>query len=594
MSIQSHIESKLKLLPELPGCYLMKDSLNNIIYVGKAKNLKNRVRSYFKQAHDGKTQLLVNEIVNFETIVTNTNKEALLLEISLIQKYQPKYNIKLKSGSMYPYLKITNEENPRLMITNQLLKDGGHYFGPYPDVGAANETLQLLQKSFPLRRCSKNEKRACFYYHIGQCIGCCDHPITKAEYQNTINHITAFLNGDVSTIKKTLHEKMMVASENLDFEKAIDYREQIKYVEMTVEKQNILSQEFTHHDVFGYFEKNGIVSIQVFFLRQSSLIKREAMIFPIFNSVEDEVLSFIAQFYSDNQHLLPSEILIPETLDKLLLDSTLNTKITVPTRGKKKSILELAIKNSEIALNEYNRLETPNDKLQFLPHQELANLLNIPSANYIEAIDHSNTQGTNPVSALVVYENGKPNRQLYRKYKIKTVIGANEFQTTQEIIRRRYSRLLREGKPLPDLILMDGGPIQVQAATDILQDEFGLNIPVAGMVKNEKHQTSHLVFGNPLNDITIEKNSPVFRFITRIQDEVHRFAITFHRQLRSKQSLSSQLDNIQGVGEKTRKKILINFQNVSELATTDIKALKQIGISSAIAQKIIDHFNTRH
>lgn len=586
---KEHIQQKLLLLPDLPGCYLMKNENNEIIYVGKAKNLKNRVRSYFKQAHDGKTQLLVQDIRDFETIITNTNKESLLLEITLIKKYQPKYNIKLKDSKAYPYLKITNEKDPQLIITQDVVHDGGYYFGPYTDITAATQTQQLLYKSFPLRRCSKNEKRACFYYHLDQCIGCCDHEIPKEVYNEQIKNIKNFLNGNVSHIKKQLVSKMNSASENLEFEKAIDYRNQIHYIETTVEKQNILSKEFNNSDLFGFYIEDNLLSIQVFLLRQSSIIKREATIFNFYSNPYDEVVSFILQFYAQNNHIPPKEIIVPNILDTQLLEETLGITITSPQKGKKKSMLDLAIKNSQIALHEKIRLEKLKQEKRIDVCHELAQQLNITSANTIEIFDHSNTQGTNPVSAMVVFQNGKANKKLYRKFKIKTVTGSNEFATTQEVIRRRYTRLLKENKPLPDLILMDGGVIQIRAAKEVIEDELGLSIPVAGLQKNDKHNTDVLLFGNPLTEIKIEKTSELFKFLNRMQDEVHRFAITFHRQVRNKETLSSKLDNIYGVGEKTKQKLLLHFRSIEEMKKYDSIELRREFKKLNISNKTIDN-----
>lgn len=585
---RENIEQKLTLLPDLPGCYLMKDEHGEIIYVGKAKNLKNRVRSYFKQAHNGKTQKLVSQIADFETIITHTNKESLLLEVNLIKQYMPKYNIKLKDGRNYPYLKITNERHPQLIIAYQIFNDGASYFGPYPDITAATQTQQLLQKNYPLRRCSKNEKRACFYYHLGQCIGCCNHDVSTEEYNLQIKKIKQFLNGDTSQIKQSIKQKMLLASNQLEFEKASDYRNQIQYIESTVEKQNILSHEYTNHDLFGFYEDNGTLSIQVFFLRQSTIIKREATIFDYFEDADEAVISFIYQFYKDNTHLLPDEIVVPPQLDITLLNDLIGTTVKTATRGKKKSLLELASKNAKIALDQQRQLDDMNVN-QFLKATEnLANILNISSARHIEAFDHSHIQGTNPISAMVVYIDGKPDKKRYRKYKIKTVIGANEFATTQEVIRRRYLRALKENQPLPDLILMDGGDIQVNAAKDVLKNELGLNICVAGMVKDNKHNTHHLIVGEPLSVVSLENTA--FRLIQRIQEEVHRFAITFHRHLRSKQTLSSQLDMIVGVGMQTRKKMLMHFKTITDIKNATADDFIAIGINKRIAQTIVTHF----
>lgn len=588
MSYKALIEQKLTLLPDLPGCYLMKNASDEIIYVGKAKSLKSRVRSYFKQAHNGKTQLLVNDIRDFEYIVTNTNKESLLLEINLIKKYQPKYNIKLKDGTMYPYLKITNETDPQLVIVNQIEQDGGLYFGPYPDITGATTTQQLLHKTYPLRRCSKQEKRGCFYYHLDQCIGCCDHPISKETYAKTIQKIQRFLQGDVKDIKSDLKQKMLQASEALEFEKAADYRNQIHYIETTVEKQYILSKDYTNTDVFGFYEKDGLLSIQVFLLRQSSIIKREATIFDTFGHIDDEVVSYILQFYSDNTHLLPKEIVVPSSIDTTLLSETLGCTVTVPQKSKKKHVLDLTIKNSEIALNEHLRLLQLKDTKTTQACDELAQYLGILSAKRIESFDHSNTQGTNPVSTMVVYDNGIKQPKLYRKYKVKTVVGSHEYNTTQEIIRRRYSRLLKENGELPDLILMDGGLIQVSAAKEVLEHELGLTIPIAGMVKDDRHKTAQLLFGEPLSPIDLPRNSQAFRLVQRIQEEVHRFSVTFHRQVRSKNALSSQLDTISGVGPKTKQILLKHFKTLSAIRRVSRDELQALGITKTTAQNILD------
>lgn len=585
------IKNKLALLPDLPGCYIMRNIDNEIIYIGKAKNLRNRVKSYFQQKHEGKTALLVADIDHFEFIVTKTDKEALILEISLIKQYQPKYNIKLKQGTMYPYLKITNEKDPQLVITSTVEKDGGIYFGPYPHVYAATETQQFIQKVYPLRKCAKNAKRACLYYSMGQCIGCCDHDISKEEYAAQINKISRFLNGEVKEIKQNLVEKMHSAAEKMDFELAAEYRDQIRYIEETVEKQTIMSRDFTNRDVFAYHLDKGWLSIQVFLLRQSTVIKREAALFPCYGTAEDELLSFIVQFYEQQNHILPKEILVPEGIDTALLAETLNTAVRVPKRGNKKSILDLATTNSELALTEKFMMIERSKHKTVGAIGELSEALGIDYIEMIEAFDHSNIQGTNPVSAMVVYRDGKPDRKLYRKFKIKTVEGSHEFATTQEVIRRRYTRLLREGARLPDLILMDGGKIQVRAAKEVLEDELGLDIPVAGMVKDNKHRTSSLLFNNEL--VELDPRSQAFHLVQRIQDEVHRFAITFHRQVRGKNSFSSQLDQIEGVGPKTRNKVLKQFKTLKKIRDADLEEFKKIGVPVKVAERIKKNFTDK-
>lgn len=581
-----HINNKLHLLPDLPGCYIMKNSENDIIYIGKAKNLRNRVRSYFKGTHEGKTELLVKEIVDFETIITGTDKESLLLEITLIKKHQPKYNIKLKQGTNYPYLNITNERNPQLIITSEVKKDGGIYFGPYPNVYAASETQHFIQKIYPLRRCNGSQKRACLYYHMGQCMGPCDHEVPIEEYKEQIEKIKRFLNGEVKVVKKELRAKMIEAASDQQYERAAEYRDQIHYIETTVERQNIITNDYTNRDVFSFYMNKGWISIQVFFIRQATLIKREATIFPCYDTPQEELSSYIVQFYQEENHILPKEILVPTEMDTAVLEDVLGVSVRIPVKGRKKDMLDLATKNSEITLNEKFKLIEMDDRKTIGAIKELSAAMNLPYITRIEAFDHSNIQGTNPVSAMVSFEDGQPNRSNYRKYKIKTVHGSNELATTEEVIRRRYERLLKEGKPLPDLIMMDGGKIQVNAAINILENELGLTIPVAGMVKDNKHRTSSLIYGEDHEEIILKPTSQAFYLVQRIQDEVHRFAITFHRKLRNKNSLSSRLDQIEGVGPKTRTKILKQFKSLKKAKEADIEEIRGLGIPAKVAERI--------
>lgn len=587
---REEINQKLAILPELPGCYIMRNKDNDIIYIGKAKNLRSRVKSYFHSKHEGKTALLVADIDHFEIIVTKTDKESLLLEINLIKQYQPKYNIKLKQGTMYPYLKITNEKDPQLIITSIVEDDGGVYFGPYPNVYAASETQQFIQKVYPLRKCNKGQKRACLYYHMGQCIGCCDHEVPREAYDEQIKRISHFLNGDVKEIKQNLVTKMQAAANDMNFEQAAEYRDQIRYIEATVEKQTIMSRDYTNRDVFAFHMDKGWISIQVFLLRQSTVIKREAALFPSYGNPEEELLSFIMQFYQEQNHILPKEILVPEGVDVDLLAEALDIKVHVPKRGSKKSILDLAITNSELALTEKFMLIERSKNKTVGAIQELSEALGLNYLETIESFDHSNIQGTNPVSAMVVYKDGQPDRKSYRKYKVKTVEGANEFATTQEVIRRRYSRLLRERKPLPDLILMDGGKVQIRAAKEVLEDELGIHIPIAGMVKNKKHKTASLMYGDDNEVIDLDPRSQAFHLVQRIQDEVHRFAITFHRQVRGKNSFSSLLDDIDGVGPKTRTKVLRHFKTMTNIRQASLDDIKKLGISEKVATSIKEVF----
>ena len=589
--VQERIEAKLKLLPDLPGCYLMKDAADQILYVGKAKNLKNRVRSYFRGAHATKTTKLVSEIDHFETIITNSNKEALLLEINLIQQYKPPFNIRLKEGTMYPYLKITKERHPQLIITSNVTKDGGLYFGPFPNVGAATQTQQLLHRVYPLRRCGKNEKRACFYYHLGQCIGPCDHEVTKDMYQQQIQKIKQFFNGDIQPIMTQLKDKMQAAAERLDFEQAADYRDQLQYIETTIERQIIMSQDYDNTDVFAYDFQRGWISIQVFMLRQGSILKREAAIYPAYTDPDEELTTFIARFYQEENHLLPKAILVPEDVDKDLLSQVISIPISTPQRGKKKSMLDLCAKNSQLALNErLNLLDIQAQQTRGVS-EDLAAALGIPLAYHIEAFDHSNISGTGLVSGMVVYKEGKPDRKSYRKFKIKESNQTNEFAHTQEVIRRRYSRLLREEQPLPNLILMDGGKVQVRAARQVIEEELGLSIPVAGMVKDDKHRTASLMNGYSEELVELDRQSPVFHYIQRIQEEVHRYAISYHRQVRSKQQFASKLDAIPGVGKVTRTKLLKHFKSLKAMKEASIEDYAKLGVRAELAERIIAYLS---
>ncbi|KRL77190.1 excinuclease ABC subunit UvrC [Ligilactobacillus equi] len=580
-----HIENKLKLLPDLPGCYLMKDINSRIIYVGKAKNLKNRVRSYFKSAHEGKTAKLVSEIRDFETIITSTDKEAFLLEITLIQKHKPYYNIKLKQGTGYPYIKITKEKDPQIKIVSQVKKDGGSYFGPYPNVYAATETMQLLQKIYPLRRCSGYQKRPCLYYHMGQCLGACFQEVPAEIYAKQVKKIKSFLNGNVGQIKKDLTTKMEVAATNLEFERAGELRDQIRYVEMTVEKQKIISNDNTPRDIFAYYMDKGWLSIQIFSIRQARLMKREKRLFPCIDTPQAEMASFILQFYNQKNRILPKEVLVPKDLDQDVLEEILQVPIRTPQRGSKKSLLELAQKNARLVLEEKFRLLELDERKTSGAMDEIMTALNLPSGHRIEAFDHSHLQGTDVVSAMVCFIDGRPEKSEYRKYKLTTVEHADEAQSTREVIYRRYRRLLNENASLPDLILMDGAQIQIEAAKDVLENQLGIDIPVAGMVKNDRHKTADLMTGDD-QKVNLDPKSEGFYLLQRIQDEVHRFAISFHRQVRSKNSLASRLDKITGVGPKTRNKLLRNFSSLNKISQASVADLQKIGINGKLAQTI--------
>ncbi|WP_270322125.1 excinuclease ABC subunit UvrC [Weissella confusa] len=581
-----HIEQKLALLPDLPGSYQMKDVNGKIIYVGKAKNLKNRVRSYFKSEHTGKTAQLVENIADFDFIVTSSEKESLLLEITLIQKYQPYYNIRLKRGTGYPYIKITHESDPKLELANDVKEDGAQYFGPYPNVYAAQETLHFLQKVYPLRRCNGYQGRPCLYANMGQCLGPCYRKVPFTEYLDQIKKIQRFLDGDTKEVTKVLQGKMADAAEKLEFERAADLRDQLKFIETTVEKQKIISKDGTPRDLFNFYMDKGWLSVQVFFIRQARLMKREKRTFAIVDSAEEELTSFILQFYNRKNAVLPKEILVPAGVDKQIISEVLNVPVRTPQRGEKRDLLDLAEKNAKIVLDEKFRLMEMNESKTNGAMQEIADALGLDHVHRIEAFDHSHTQGEEMVSAMVVFEDGVPNKNKYRKYKTKTVDHADERAETMEVIRRRYTRLLKEHAEMPDLILMDGGVIQLNAAREVIEDELGLAIPVAAMVKNDQHKTADLLREEGEPHVNLNPKSQGFFLLQRIQDEVHRFAITFHRQLRSKSSLGSKLDEIAGVGPKTRQKLLTKFGSLKKIANASIEELREVGVSEKVANAI--------
>ena len=580
------IKSKLELLPTSPGCYIHKDKNGTIIYVGKAKNLRNRVRSYFRGSHDTKTEALVSEIVDFEFIVTESNIEALLLEINLIKENKPKYNIMLKDDKSYPFIKITNERYPRLIITRQVKKDGGLYFGPYPDVGAANEIKRLLDRIFPFRKCTNPPSKVCFYYHLGQCMAHTVCHKDEAYFKGMAQEVSDFLKGQDDKIIDELKLKMNTAAQNMEFERAAEYRDLIQAIGTLRTKQRVMAKDLQNRDVFGYYVDKGWMCVQVFFVRQGKLIERDVNLFPYYNDPDEDFLTYVGQFYQEKSHLIPNEIMIPQDIDEEAVKALVDTKVLKPQRGEKKQLVNLAIKNARVSLEQkFNLLEKSMEKTQGAI-ENLGKLLQIPTPVRIESFDNSNIMGTSPVSAMVVFVNGKPSKKDYRKYKIKTVVGPDDYASMREVIRRRYSRVMRDGLTPPDLIVIDGGQGQVNIAKQVIQDELGLDIPIAGLQKNDKHQTHELLFGDPLQVIELSRTSQEFFLLQRIQDEVHRFAITFHRQLRSKNSFSSQLDGIEGLGPKRKQLLMKHFKSLTKIKEATVDEIITVGIPRAVAEAV--------
>ncbi|MCA1021837.1 excinuclease ABC subunit UvrC [Halobacillus litoralis] len=589
--MNSTIKEKLAVLPDQPGCYLMKDKHGTIIYVGKSKVLKNRVRSYFTGAHDGKTQRLVREIVNFEYIVTTSEIEALILEMNLIKKYDPKYNVLLKDDKTYPYLKVTGERHPRLIVTRNVKKDKGKYFGPYPNVIAARETKKLLDRLYPLRKCNTMPDRVCLYYHMHQCLGPCEYKVTKQTNDEIVQQITSFLNGGHKEIKKDLKQKMLDASEELDFERAKELRDQIEHIESVMEQQKMTMNDQVDRDIFGYSYDKGWMCVQVFFIRQGKLIERDVSLFPFFDDPEETFLSYIARFYLHQNHPYPKQVLVPVATNVDVLEGAIDTKVMIPMRGRKKELVELAMKNAKISLEEKFALIERDEERTIKAVESLGEKLHIETPHRIEAFDNSNIQGADPVSAMVVFTDGRADKKEYRKYKVRDVKGPDDYETMREVIRRRYQRVLKEDLPLPDLIVVDGGKGQMSAALDVLENELGIDVPLCGLAKDDKHKTSELLYGDPPSPVDLDRKSQEFYLVQRIQDEVHRFAISFHRQLRGKGAIQSELDNIPGVGQKRRRLLLRHFKSVTEIKEADIQSITKLGIPEPVANTILIHLN---
>ncbi|ADC87826.1 excinuclease ABC subunit UvrC [Staphylococcus lugdunensis] len=591
MSYQQAIREKLSVVPIEPGCYLMKDRQQQVIYVGKAKRLRNRLRSYFTGAHDAKTTRLVGEIRDFEYIVTSSETESLLLELNLIKQYQPRYNILLKDDKSYPFIKITKEKYPRLLVTRTVKKGTGKYFGPYPNAYSAQETKKLLDRIYPFRKCDTMPDKLCLYYHIGQCLGPCVYDVDQQQYAQMTKEISDFLNGEDKTILQNLEQRMMAASEKLDFERAKEYRDLIQHIHNLTKKQKIMSSDNTIRDVFGYHVSKGWMCVQVFFIRQGNMIQRDATMIPIQQTEEEEFYTFIGQFYSLNQHILPKEVHIPKHLDAKLIHSVVDTKIVQPARGAKKEMVDLANHNAEVALDNKFELIARDESRTVKAIEELGERMGIQSPIRIEAFDNSNIQGVDPVSAMVSFVDGKPDKRGYRKYKIKTVEGPDDYKSMREVVRRRYTRVLNEGLPLPDLIIVDGGKGHMSGVKDVLENELGLDIPIAGLRKNDKHQTSELLYGPEAEVVPMKKNSQAFYLLQRIQDEVHRFAITFHRQTRQKQGMRSILDTVDGIGSKRKTKLLRTFGSIKKMKEATLPELQNCGLPEKVAKSLKEALN---
>ncbi|WP_222708518.1 excinuclease ABC subunit UvrC [Paenibacillus sp. N3.4] len=615
------IKHKLSLLPDKPGCYIMKNREGTIIYVGKAKVLKNRVRSYFTGSHSAKTQKLVSEIRDFEYIITSSNMEALILECNLIKQHHPRYNVLLKDDKTFPYIKITHEEQPRLEVTRRVIKDKGKYFGPYPNAFAAQQTKKLLDRLYPLRKCKTMPDKVCLYYHIGQCLAPCEFDVTAETNERMVQEISRFLGGGHDVIKEELTTKMLAAAEELNFERAKELRDHIMSIDAVMEKQKITTADALDRDVFGYAVDKGWMAVHIQYMRQGKLIERHVSLFPYYGDEYNDFMSYVTQVYSDNP-ALPKEIFLPnmpvgnevtvlsepavhteataevppeavaraeaeETDIREALESWLKVKVHIPQRGLKKQMVDMAKDNARNALDEKFRLVERDERRTTKAVENLGEWLGTGTIRRIEAFDNSNIQGTNPVSAMVVFVDGRPDRKEYRKYKVKTVQGPDDYETMREVIRRRYERVLKDNLTMPDLIVVDGGKGQISAAVDVLENELGLFIPICGLVKDAKHKTAQLMIGDPAEVVPLPRDSQEFYLLQRIQDEVHRFAITFHRETRAKSMVVSQLDAIPGIGEKRRKALLKHFGSVRKIKEAEVTDFKPLGIGEKLAGEII-------
>lgn len=575
-------KEKLALLPSKPGCYIHKDKNGNVIYVGKAKNLKKRVSSYFNKIHTGKTKALVDNINDFEYIVTNSEIESFILEINLIKKYSPKYNILLKDDKTYPYIELTNEKYPRVKIirTKTRKKTKSKLFGPFPNVVSARKTVDLINRIYPLRKCNTLKKDLCLYYHINECLGYCKYNISKEQIDLMIKEITEVLNGNYKEITKKLEEEMFKESENLNYEKALELKKMIEDVKTTISKQIVVSNVKYNFDVFGYYVKDNYLSIETLFIREGIIIGRVHKIFDITDEINDVYLRYITNFYE--KYELPKEIIIQDENAISLLSTYLNTKVNCPKKGDIKHILDMAIDNAEIYLNENLEIVKKDLKIKKEVLEKLKSLLNLTSLKRIDLFDNSHLFGTYYVGCMVVYEDLEPNKNLYRKYKISLDVK-DDLSAMKEVIYRRYYRMLLDKEVYPDLIIIDGGSLQVKVVVEVL-NSLGLSIKVIGLKKDDKHKTNIIIDDN-LNEISIKQDNHLFLYLTKMQDEVHRFAISFHRDLKSKGSLESVLSNVSGLGDKRRTALLKKYGSLKKIEEASIDELKSI-IPEEIAKNL--------
>lgn len=586
---KKHIKEKLALVPNLPGSYQMKNKDGIIIYVGKAKNLKNRLKSYFTGTVTGKTRLLVNDIATFEYIVTNSELESLILEITLIKKYNPKYNILLKDDKSYPYIELSNEKYPVLKVVRNLNrkknKDKNRYFGPYPCVSAARNTVEVINRIYPLRKCNHMGKDVCLYYHIGECLGYCkENVIDKAELDKMKNEIISFLNGNKAVIVDKLKEKMQKASDELNFERALEYKRMLEDINVTLAKQTIDLNKNYNFDMFGYYKNNNYLSVQVFFIREGILFGHHFDIFTIVEDKEEEIIEYIIKFY-EKGNVIPKEIYVNENVDTELLNKYLNTKVLIPQKGDIKKLLNLANENAKTLLFEKEEILKKDDSLRKNAIADLEKILKMKNVHRIEAFDNSHLFGTFYVGGMVVFDDFVPNKSLYRKFKITSEVK-DDLSAMKEVIYRRYYKVLMENLEKPDLIIVDGGETQVKVAKEIV-DSLNLDIRVIGLKKDDKHRTNVIV-DSDLKTLDVDSKSNLFLFLTKIQDEVHNYAISYHRNIKAKGLFSSVLDMANGIGEVRKKELLKKYGSLKKMKEAPLEELEEI-LGKKVAKEFYEY-----
>ncbi len=586
------LTEKLKTIPHLPGSYQMRNANNVVIYVGKAKDLYKRVNSYFKGNVTGKTAKLVSEITDFTYITTATEQEAFILEINLIKEYNPKYNILLKDDKTYPYIEYIAKPFPRLKVsryTSIRKKDKKILFGPYPNVYAARRIVNLINRLYPLKKCEGNPKKVCLYYHINECLGYCTNQVDQVKLKQMENDILAFLRGNNKIIKDKIMEKMQVLSDKLNFEAAQELKNELKFINVILDRQKVELHDYINRDAISYYLFDGIVSVQILFIRNGKIVGGTNEKFYLISDEADEVNSYLLNFYT--KHEIPRELIIDKRLNQEILANILNTKVYIPQKGKKHELVEMAYNNAKVALEQELKIIAKNERRSEGANEELKNLLHLDILDRIEAFDNSNLFGSFSVSGMVVFIDGKPARKEYRKYKV-TVEKNDDYHTMQEVIYRRYYRVLVDKLTPPDLIIVDGGENQIRACLDVLHD-LNLNIKVCGLKKDDHHRTNELIDGDTLATIPIPRSSDIFHYLTRIQDEVHRYTINYHKQIRSKGSIASVLDNIAGIGAVRKKMLIKKFGSIKKMQEADEAEFADI-IPENVVKNLKEYLDNMH